>query len=186
MAQKNTTATATGKLRQSPGADKLSTDALYKGLNATAKGLTSSDANQRLAQSGPNALEDKKESALAMFGQFFWGPMPWMIEAAAIMSLIVKDWLDFAFILVLLLFNAVLGFWHERSAANALDALKGQLAQEAQALRDGTWQTVPAATLVPGREGTTLKLAASLLGLADWRFHVAQYRAIRVVEVRRS
>jgi H+-transporting ATPase len=142
------TAPTNGK--PSPGADTLSTEDWYKKLNATAKGLTASDATQRLAQSGPNALEDKKESPWAMFGQFFWGPMPWMIEAAAVMSLIVKDWVDFVIILVLLLFNAVLGYWHERSAANALDALKGSLAQEAQTLRDGTWQTVPAATLVSG------------------------------------
>ena len=61
--------------------------------------------------------------------------MPWMIEAAAIMSILVQDWVDFSIILVLLLFNAVLGFWHERQAASALDALKSALAQEAQALR---------------------------------------------------
>ena len=51
-----------------------------------------------------------------MFGKFFWAPMPWIIEAAAIVSILVKDWLDFAIILVLLLCNAVLGFWHERQA----------------------------------------------------------------------
>jgi len=85
-----------------------------------------------------------------MFGKFFWGPMPWMIEAAAVMSLLVKDWVDFFIILVLLLFNAVLGFWHERQAASALDALKSALAQDAQAFRDGKWQTIPAQTLVPG------------------------------------
>jgi H+-transporting ATPase len=113
-------------------------------------GLSETEARQRLAQYGPNALPEKKVSALAMFGKFFWGPMPWMIEAAAIMSILVKDWVDFAIILVLLLFNAVLGFWHERQAASALDALKSALAQEAQALRDGKWQTVHAKTLVPG------------------------------------
>lgn len=113
-------------------------------------GLSDGEAKQRLEQYGPNALEEKKVSPLAMFGKFFWGPMPWMIEAAAVMSILVKDWVDFAIILVLLLFNAVLGFWHERQAASALDALKSALAQESQALRDGKWQTVLAKTLVPG------------------------------------
>jgi H+-transporting ATPase len=130
--------------------EKLSNEELLRQVKATAKGLTEADAAQRLAQWGPNALQEKKRSLLAMFGSYFWGPMPWMIEAAAIMSLIVKDWVDFAIIMVLLLFNAVLGFWHARSAANALDALKGALAQEAQVLRDGIWQTVPANSLVPG------------------------------------
>ena len=113
-------------------------------------GLSETEAKGRLAQYGPNALEEKRASALAMFGKFFWGPMPWMIEAAAFVSILVKDWVDFTIILALLLFNAILGFWHERQAASALDALKGALAQEAQALRDGKWQTVLAKTLVPG------------------------------------
>src|SRR5262249_38006532 len=87
-------------------------------------GLSDAEANERLAQYGPNALEEKKKSAWAMFGKFLWGPMPWMIEAAAVMSILVNDWVDFSIIMVLLLFNAVLGFWHEREATNALDALK--------------------------------------------------------------
>jgi H+-transporting ATPase len=73
-----------------------------------------------------------------------------MIEAAAIMALLVKDLGDFTIITGLLVFNAVLGFWQEHQASNALDALKSALAQEAQALRDAKWQTVLAKTLVPG------------------------------------
>ncbi len=131
--------------------EKLAVADALKQLNVDPKtGLSEAEAKQRLATYGPNALEEKKESPLAMFGKFFWGPMPWMIEAAAIMSILVKDWVDFAIILLLLLFNAVLGFWHERQAASALDALKSALAQEAQALRDGKWQTVLAKDLVPG------------------------------------
>jgi len=113
-------------------------------------GLSTVEAAKRLSQYGPNALEEKKKSQWAMFGKFFWGPMPWMIEAAAIMSIVVRDWVDFSIIVVLLLFNAILGFWHERAALNALDALKSALAQEAQALREGKWLTVLAKTLVPG------------------------------------
>lgn len=139
-----------GTLNPSASAKTLSTEDLYIKLKASDQGLASSEAAQRLAQVGPNALEEKKKSQLAMFAEFFWGPMPWMIEAAAIMSIIVQDWIDLAIILVLLLFNAILGFWHEHSAANALDALKGALAKEAMALRDGKWQTVLSETLVPG------------------------------------
>ena len=113
-------------------------------------GLSAAEAKTRLEKYGPNALAEKKVSAFEMFGKFFWGPMPWMIEAAAIMSILVKDLVDFIIIMVMLLFNAVLGFWHERQAASALDALKGALAQEAQALRGGKWLTVLANTLVPG------------------------------------
>ena len=73
-----------------------------------------------------------------------------MIEAAALMSLLVRDWVDLTIILALLLFNAILGFSHEHEAANALDALKSSLAEEAHALRDGKWQSVLAKSLVPG------------------------------------
>ena len=129
---------------------KTTTADLLKQLSSQPTGLSNTEAKQRLAKYGPNALEEKKTSQWALFGKFFWGPMPWMIELAALVSLFLKDWVDLVVIGVLLLFNAVLGFWHERAASNALDALKGSLAQEAQALRDGKWQTVPAATLVPG------------------------------------
>jgi H+-transporting ATPase len=114
------------------------------------KGLTSSEAQSRLAKYGPNALEEKKKGQLAVLFTFFWGPIPWMIEAATLMALLVKDFGGFIIITALLVFNGGLGFWQEHQAANALDALKGALAQEAQALRDGKWLTVLANTLVPG------------------------------------
>src|SRR5208337_2423174 len=87
-------------------------------------GLSSSEAQNRLGQYGPNALEEKKKSELAVFLGFFWGPIPWMIEAAAFMALLVKDFGDFTIITLLLVFNAVLGFWEEHQASNALAALK--------------------------------------------------------------
>jgi H+-transporting ATPase len=113
-------------------------------------GLSNADAQKRLGQYGSNALEEKKKSELAAFLGFFWGPIPWMIEAAALMALLVKDLGDFTIITALLVFNAVLGFWEEHQASNALAALKGALALKARALRDGQWREVDAAALVPG------------------------------------
>ena len=81
---------------------------------------------------------------------FFWAPIPWMIEAAALMALIVGDFGDLAIILVLLFFNAGLGFWEEHQANDALDALKSSLALRARVLRDGKWTEIAAASLVPG------------------------------------
>src|SRR5207244_13589885 len=74
----------------------------------------------------------------------------WMIEAAALMALIVGDWGDLTIITSLLLFNALLGFWEEHEASNALDALKNSLALKARVLRGGKWEQVDAQTLVPG------------------------------------
>jgi H+-transporting ATPase len=69
-------------------------------------GLTSAALQERLNKYGPNALTEEKKSALSAFVAYFWGPIPWMIEAAALMALVVGDWGDFTIITSLLLFNA--------------------------------------------------------------------------------
>src|SRR5438874_9271927 len=113
-------------------------------------GLNPAEGQERLNKYGPNALAEEKKSALSAFVAYFWGPIPWMIEAAALMALVVKDWGDFTIITSLLLFNALLGFWEEHQASNALDALKSSLALKARVLRGGKWEQVDARTLVPG------------------------------------
>jgi H+-transporting ATPase len=113
-------------------------------------GLSASESQARLAKSGPNALQEKKKSGLTQFLNFFWGPIPWMIEAAAVTALLVNDWGDFVIITSLLLFNAGLGFWEEYAASNALESLKNSLALKARVLREGLWNEIDASTLVPG------------------------------------
>ncbi len=113
-------------------------------------GLNPTQVQECLKKYGPNALPEEKKSALSALVAYFWGPIPWMIEAAALMALIVTDWGDLTIIASLLLFNALLGFWEEHEASNALDALKSSLALKARALRSGEWQQVDARTLVPG------------------------------------
>ncbi|WP_291523738.1 plasma-membrane proton-efflux P-type ATPase [Acidithiobacillus sp.] len=130
--------------------EKLAIEDVFKQLECSAQGLTTTEAQQRLAQFGRNALEEKKVSPLMKFLSYFWGPIPWMIEVAAILSAIVRHWADFFIILALLLFNAGIGFWQEFKAANALEALKNQLALKARVLRDGKWREIDAAELVPG------------------------------------
>ena len=113
-------------------------------------GLNSVELQERLSKYGPNALPEDKKSVLSGLLAYFWGPIPWMIEAAALMALIVGDWGDLTIITSLLLFNALLGFWEEHEASNALDALKNSLALKARVLRSGKWEQVDAQTLVPG------------------------------------
>jgi H+-transporting ATPase len=113
-------------------------------------GLSSEEAARRLEQYGPNALEEKKVSFIRLLLGYFWGPIPWMIEVAALLSAVARHWDDFAIITALLLFNAGVGFWQEYTAGNAVDALKKELAQKARVLRDKTWQVIDAAGLVPG------------------------------------
>ncbi|OEU78546.1 MAG: plasma-membrane proton-efflux P-type ATPase [Desulfobacterales bacterium C00003060] len=123
---------------------------LFELLSSSSGGLSVDEAKKRLEQYGPNALEEKKESQLLKFLAYFWGPIPWMIEVALILSVVVKHWVDVVIIGVLLVFNAVIGFWEEHRASNALAALKAGLALKARALRGGKWQEVGAADLVPG------------------------------------
>ncbi|HET6374467.1 MAG TPA: HAD-IC family P-type ATPase, partial [Methylocella sp.] len=113
-------------------------------------GLSAAEAQKRLAQWGPNSLEEKKESGLKIFLGYFWGPIPWMIEAAAAMAAAAGDWGDLTIILALLIFNAVLGFLEEHQASNALAALKNALALKAKVLRSGRWSGIEAKAVVPG------------------------------------
>jgi len=131
-------------------AESFSTEAVFAQLESSSTGLTQAQATQRLKRFGRNALEEKKANPVLKFLSYFWGPIPWMIEVAAVLSALVRHWDDFAIITVLLVFNAIVGFWQEFKAANALEALKSQLALKARVLRDGRWGEVDAAELVPG------------------------------------
>ena len=114
------------------------------------KGLTGAEVTDLRSQYGFNDIPEEKKHPLLKFLSYFWGPIPWMIEAAAILSAAIAHWEDFAVILLLLMTNAVVGFFQERKAENAIELLKKQLAPNARVLRDGTWQEIPARELVPG------------------------------------
>ena len=119
-------------------------------LGASTDGLTQAEAQKRLAQYGPNEIEEKKTNELLKFLGYFWGPIPWMIEAAVVLSAVARHWPDFGIILLLLVANAVVGFWEEHQAGNAIAALKAKLAIKARVKRDGKWVTPAARDLVPG------------------------------------
>ena len=123
---------------------------LEKKLACSPDGLGQAEAAKRLAQDGPNEIEEKKPNLILKFLGYFWGPIPWMIEAAVILSGVVRHWPDFFIILLLLVANAVVGFWEEHSAGNAIAALKARLATKTRVKRDGKWVTPPARELVRG------------------------------------
>jgi H+-transporting ATPase len=129
-------------------ASKIAT--AFRATNSSKNGLSSDEAIRRLTQYGPNALEDQTESKWHKLLSYFWGPLPFLIEAAAIISALRRDWPDFIVVTGLLLYNAAVGFWQDNKAANALAALKKGLAPRARVLRDNQWVTVDAAALVPG------------------------------------
>src|SRR5664279_2470596 len=119
-------------------------------LGSSPDGLSQAEAQKRLTQYGPNEIEEKKTNLFLKLLTYLWGPIPWMIEVAVILSGVVRHWEDFGIILFLPLCNAVVGFWEERQAGNAIDALKARLAIKARVKRDGKWVNPAARELVPG------------------------------------
>ena len=114
------------------------------------RGLSDAEAAARLERYGPNAFEERHRSVVLELLSHFWQPIPWMIEAALVLTAVTARWTDFGVILALLLLNGLVGFWEEHQAANAIEALREQLAKQARVLRDREWRLVPAEQLVPG------------------------------------
>ena len=133
-----------------------------------ATGLADSEVQTSLQRYGYNEIEEKEEPLWHRIFRRFWGPIPWMIEAAAILSAVVQKWDDFIIIAVMLLVNAGLDFFQEHRALNALKALKQRLKAETIVLRNGEFKTIPARELVPGdiiklRIGNVVPADAQLL-----------------------
>jgi H+-transporting ATPase len=153
-------------------AGKMNTESLFKRLATGETGLSPAEAEKRLIQFGPNEILEKRVNPVLKFLGYFWGPIPWMIEVAAVLSLVIHHLEDFWIILALLLLNAGVAFWQEYKAGSAIEALKQGLALKAKVLRDNRWQVVPARELVPG-DIITLRLGDIIP--ADVKFIAGDY-----------
>lgn len=80
----------------------LSISELQAKLGASPDGLSHAEAQRRLTQYGYNEIAEKETNPFLKFLTYFWGPIPWMIEVAMILSAVVRHWPDFFIILVLL------------------------------------------------------------------------------------
>ena len=129
---------------------KISTSELVEKLSSSSNGLSSEDALKRLKIYGFNEIEESEQNHLKKFFSYFWGPIPWMIEFALILSLLIQHWPEFTVILMLLLINGLVGFWQEDRADNAIELLKEKLAYNARLLRDGKWTKITSKNVVPG------------------------------------
>ena len=113
-------------------------------------GLETQEVQKRLAKYGYNEIPEKKISFLGRLGKRFWGVVPWMLEATAIVTLILGKYVDSLVIVALLLFNAGMSLWREKKAKTAMAALKQRLRIQSRTKRDGKWSIIPARELVPG------------------------------------
>jgi len=119
-------------------------------LRTAATGLTSAEAAKRLEEFGENVLAEPERNELLHFLSFFWGPMPIMIWLATLVVCVEGDWEDVGVLLTLQVVNGSVGYYEERSAGDAIAALKKSLAPRASAKRDGAFLAIPARELVPG------------------------------------
>ncbi|XP_044952840.1 ATPase 6, plasma membrane-type-like isoform X2 [Hordeum vulgare subsp. vulgare] len=130
---------------------------VFSHLKCSKQGLSGTEAQNRLAIFGPNKLEEKTENKLLKFLGFMWNPLSWVMEAAAIMAIVLAngggkppDWQDFVGIVTLLFINSTISFIEENNAGNAAAALMAGLAPKTKCLRDGKWSEMDASFLVPG------------------------------------
>ncbi len=130
---------------------ELSIQEVLNQLNTNVeRGLSSSEAQSRLQKYGKNEFVQKEETTIERILRRLWGPIPWMIELAAILSLAVQKWEDFIIIMILLITNVVIDFLQESRALSALQVLKDKWVKTSLVLRDGSFQEIKIAFLVPG------------------------------------
>ncbi len=135
-------------------------------LASAPEGLTSEQAAARLREVGPNAVAESAPRAVRTLLRKFWGLIPWMLESAIVLDLILGRWVEAAVITLLLVVNSLVGFMQERRAAMALALLRGRLTIDARVRRDGRWGILSAAQIVPG---DVVRLRAGDIVPADMR-----------------
>jgi len=113
-------------------------------------GLTSQQAEERLRQYGPNAVAEERPHPVLLILRKFWSPVPWMLEVTLVLELALGKFTQAVVIGTLLVLNALLSFFQERRASNALSLLRQRLAVQVRVRRDGLWQEILAQNLVPG------------------------------------
>ncbi|MGC8586647.1 MAG: plasma-membrane proton-efflux P-type ATPase [Candidatus Micrarchaeia archaeon] len=130
--------------------EKHSIDDMFNSLKSSNDGLSDSEAKTRLEKYGYNEIKEKRESKTVKFLKKFYGPIPFMLETVMAITFFIHDMKDFYVILALLVFNAIVSFFEENKADNAIELLKKRLSVNARVLRSGAWKVIEARELVKG------------------------------------
>lgn len=116
----------------------------------TPLGISTEEARRRLKTVGANTISEPKPSPIRLFLRRFWGPIPWMLEAALALEIFLRQYPEAVLIGALLIFNAAFTAVQEKRSRDALARLRQRLQINVRVLRDNNWQLLPAAELVPG------------------------------------
>ncbi len=126
-------------------------NAVLTSLETTEEGLSDEEAGVRYAKYGGNQLpEAKPRAALLRFLYQFHNVLIYVLIVACLVTGLLGHWLDASVILAVIFLNAVIGFFQEGKAENALKAIRGMLSHNAMIKRGGRKVIVPAVMLVPG------------------------------------
>jgi len=129
---------------------KMDVEGTFSALDASESGLSSAEAEKRAKEFGYNEVAEKKENIAAEFLAHFWGPIPWLLELAAIMCYIIGNRFDALVLALLVIVNGSVAFYNEHDSKKALQLLKKKLTIKTRVLRGGEWKTMDARELVPG------------------------------------
>jgi H+-transporting ATPase len=138
------------KLKDTSEYKEVSVEEAVSILESSINGLTQSEADKRIEEFGRNEVVEKKKNPTIDFLSRYWGPIPWLLELAMVLSYTLGHYLELIIIFTLLTINAVIGSWHTRSSQKALEVLKKRLPVKAKVLRDGEWIIKNARDIVPG------------------------------------
>lgn len=129
---------------------KMPSEDIIKYLETTVDGLSEDEADKRIKYFGYNEIEERKKKTLLNFFKRYWGPMPWLLELAIVLNVILKHYTESGVIFLLLTINAVIGYMQSQNSQKAVEMLKNKLEIKAKVLRDSKWIFKKAKDIVPG------------------------------------
>ncbi|MEM3704302.1 MAG: plasma-membrane proton-efflux P-type ATPase [Candidatus Bathyarchaeia archaeon] len=129
---------------------QLSIEETFKILETSMQGLTEAEAKNRIEKFGYNEITEKRKNPFTDFLKSYWGPMPWLLELAIILSCIIGHYLEAIIIFMLLTINVIIGFIHSRRSQKVLEFLKKRLTIKAKVLREEKWMVKDAKEIVLG------------------------------------
>lgn len=135
----------------------MSAEEVLHNLETSEEGLTSQAADGRLRQFGYNEIQEVKRNSILEFLKRYWGPMPWLLEIAIVLTVVLEHYTESIIIFALLTINAVIGYLQSRNSHKAVEMLKKRLEIKAKVFRDKEWVLLDAREIVPG-DIITLKL----------------------------